>query len=156
MGSELVDGSSPPIVDFFKPKVEEVIQCHTEVFNKLFPYYLSLGMTYDLYWNGDCALPKHYREADKISRKRTNTEIWLQGMYIYEALCNVAPIYHTFAKSGTKPVDYPSRPYALTDEERLENEQIDQKERVLKKKRAFENWVSKLKLPKNEENDNEQ
>ena len=34
-------------------------------FRQVFPYYLSIGMTADEFWNGDNGLPKAFREADK-------------------------------------------------------------------------------------------
>ena len=51
-------------------------------------------MTYDQYWNDDCQLVKFYRKAHKLKNEQKNQELWLQGMYIYEALCNV-PCYFT-------------------------------------------------------------
>jgi hypothetical protein len=92
------------------------------MFYDQFPYYLSIGMTSEQYWDGDPSLPKYYRKADELSKKRRNQELWLQGMYIYEALCDVAPILHSFAKKGTKPLPYPDHPYAITERDR-ENEQ---------------------------------
>lgn len=46
------------------------------------------------------------------------------GMYIYEALCDVAPVLNAFAKKGTKPLAYRTEPYALfeKDHERQEQE----------------------------------
>ena len=90
---------------------------YTEKFYEAFPYYLSIGMTYDQYWNGDCTLPKYYRKADGIRKERRNEELWLQGMYIYEALCDVSPVLHAFAKKGTKPVPYLGEAYALTEKQ---------------------------------------
>ena len=98
------DGSAPSLT-------------YTEKFYELFPYYLSIGMTYEQYWNGDCTLTKYYRRADEIKKERLNEELWLQGMYIYEALCDVSPILHAFAKKGTKPVPYSDKPYSITAEQ---------------------------------------
>ena len=74
-----------------------------EVFNTHFPYYLSIGMTEEQYWDGDPELVKYYRKAEEIRNEKRNQELWLQGMYIYEALCDASPIFHAFAKKGTKP-----------------------------------------------------
>ena len=74
-------------------------------------------MTYDQYWNGDCTLTKYYRKADEIKKERRNEELWLQGAYIYEALCDVSPILHAFAKKGTKPQPYSDKPYSITAEQ---------------------------------------
>ncbi len=69
-------------------------------------------------------LVKYYRKADELRRKRRNEDLWLQGMYIYEALCDVSPILHAFAKRGTKPAPYVDHPYALTNNEREEEKKI--------------------------------
>lgn len=90
---------------------------YTEQFYSYLPFYLSIGMTYEQYWNEDCCLVKYYRKAYKLKKERDNEKMWLQGMYIYDALCDVSPIFKDFAKKGTKPLEYPDRPYAITSEE---------------------------------------
>jgi len=119
---------------------------YTEVFNEVFPYYLTIGMTYDQFWNEDCALVRFYRKADELQRKRRNEELWLQGMYVYDALCCVAPILHAFAKSGTKPTAYPDRPYPITKAEvEAERERQEQLE-VERLKAQFQSMVANLKI----------
>ena len=109
---------------------------YTSTFIEQFPYYLSIGMTPEQYWEGDPELAKYYRKADEIRRKRRNEELWLQGMYIYEALCDVAPVFHAFAKKGTKPRPYTEHPYALTHNDR-EEEQKRQEQRDREKARQY-------------------
>ena len=111
---------------------------YTTTFYDLFPYYLSIGMTAEQYWDGDSMLAKYYRKADDIHRKRMNEELWLQGMYIYEALCDVSPILHAFAKRGTKAVPYPDRPYALTADDRESEKKIQERRDREKAKRYME------------------
>lgn len=82
-------------------------------FNELFPLYLCMGMTEEQYWDKDCSLVVYYRKADEMKQERRNQELWLQGRYIYDALCLVSPVLHGFAKKGTKPKPYLSEPYAL-------------------------------------------
>lgn len=111
---------------------------YTEKFYELFPYYLSIGMTPEQYWEGDCTLTKYYRKADEMRKERRNEELWLQGMYIYEALCDVSPVLRAFAKKGAKPQPYPTKPYAITENQRKrENEEIERK-RIEKGKRFME------------------
>lgn len=70
-------------------------------------------MSYDEYWNEDCELVRAYRKAEKIRMEKRNYELWLQGLYIYEALCDASPLYRDFAKKGTKAHPYSSKPYPL-------------------------------------------
>ena len=94
---------------------------YTEKFYECFPYYLSIGMTADQYWNDDAELVKYYRKADELRLERVNREMWIQGMYIYEALCDASPIFHAFAKRGTKPHPYSDKPYPLTNRQHENN-----------------------------------
>jgi hypothetical protein len=114
---------------------------YTERFYEQFPYYLSIGMTPDQYWNGDPALAKSYRKADEISLDRRNQELWLQGMYIYEAICDASPILHAFAKKGTKPLPYPEKPYAITEKQREKNSQSKEKAISDKGKKMMEAFM---------------
>lgn len=91
---------------------------YTDKFNELFPYYLSIGMTEAQYWDGDCNLVLYYRRAEALRIDRKNQELWLQGAYIYDALCRVSPILHAFAKKGTKPSPYMTEPFALSEKQR--------------------------------------
>lgn len=86
---------------------------YTQDFYKMFPYYLSIGMTPEQYWDGDPMLVKYYREAECLRRQRVNEELWLQGLYVYEAICDVAPVLHAFAKRGTKAHPYIDAPYPI-------------------------------------------
>lgn len=87
---------------------------YTEIFEKRFPYYLSIGMTYEQYWEQDCNLVKFYREAEELRSERLNQQAWLQGMYVYDALARISPILQAFAKKGTKAKPYVEQPYPIT------------------------------------------
>ena len=93
---------------------------YSDIFYKKFPYYLSIGMTEEQYWDKDCCLVKFYRKAEELRKERVNQEAWLQGMYIYDALLRVAPVLHAFAKKGTKPQPYVEEAYPIT-EKKMEN-----------------------------------
>lgn len=115
MGGELVNPVPPP-------------SSWTKQFEDVCPWYLSIGMTYEQFWDGDCTAVRFYREAYKIKARRQNQEAWLQGLYIYDALCCVSPVLHAFAKKGTTVTPYPSEPYPLSKEDaaqknKEENEQ---------------------------------
>lgn len=111
---------------------------YTEKFYEFFPYYLSIGMTPEQYWEGDYTLVKYYRKAEELRNEKRNQELWLQGMYIYEAICDVAPILHAFAKKGTKPTPYSAKPYPLNDKQSKRDEEEKQRRLTEKGKRFME------------------
>lgn len=103
---------------------------YTKTFYEAFPFYLSIGMTPEQYWDGDSMLAHYYRKAEEMRQKRKNEELWLQGMYFYEALCDVSPIFHAFAKRGTKANPYPDHPYSISNKDReAEKERKEKLER---------------------------
>ena len=105
---------------------------YSEVFYKQFPYYLSIGMTEEQYWDRDSTLVKYYREAEQLRHERANQDMWLQGMYIYDAISRLSPILHAFAKKGTKPKPYPDEPYPIN--KRLEKQAEVNKEKAKSEK----------------------
>lgn len=139
MGSELVN--SAPLHTY----------TYAEQFNSQFPFYLSIGMTYDQFWNDDCELVVYYRKANELRSTQKNQELWLQGMYIYEALCCVSPVLHAFAKDGTKPLPYPDKPYAISEKEIKERKETIEKENRKKAMAVFMAWSSQLNVPSNTE-----
>ena len=117
---------------------------YTEKFYEFFPYYLSIGMTYEQYWEGDCTLVKYYRKAEELRNEKRNQELWLQGMYVYEAICDVSPILHAFAKKGAKPTPYSTKPYPLTDKQVKRDEEEKQRKLVEKGKRFMEAMATSI------------
>ena len=116
---------------------------YTKTFYEVFPYYLSVGMTPEQYWDGDSTLVKYYRKADELTRKRRNEHMWLQGMYIYDALCAVSPVLNAFAKKGTKPAPYPDHPYSLTNKDREEEKKFAERRAGEKARRYMESMMAK-------------
>lgn len=108
-----------------------------KLFDEHFPYYLSIGMTYEQFWQGDAELVVYYRKAQRIRNKRENQKLWMQGMYIYEAILDVSPILHAFAKPGTHPQPYRDMPYPI-DAEEVREQEI---ERLKQNARAFAQLV---------------
>ncbi len=111
---------------------------YTERFYQVFPYYLSIGMTPEQFWDGDCTLVKYFRKAEELRNDRRNQELWLQGMYIYEALCDVAPILRAFVAKGAKPTPYSEKPYPLNNKQSVRDEEEKQRRLAEKGKRFME------------------
>ncbi len=106
-------------------------------------------MSYDDFWFGDVSMVRAYRKADELNRRRQNEVLWLQGAYIYEALCDAAPIFHAFAKKGTKPHPYAKEPYAITESEIREREEREARAREERIKAEFAAFVAQMtkKMP---------
>lgn len=112
MDSELVSGSESSNGEGGGTSRPSSLSTYGEQFERLCPLYMALGMTYEQYWDGDAELVRAYRKAHELRQEMQNQTLWLQGMYIYEALCCVAPILRPFSKSK-KPIPYRSQPYPL-------------------------------------------
>lgn len=114
-----------------------------EVFKAKFPYYLSIGMTEEQYWDKDCELAKYYREAEAMRREKFNQDAWLQGMYVYDAIMRLSPILHAFAKKGTKPQPYVEVPYPISQAGVEEAKARKEKAVADKGKRFMEAFMAK-------------
>lgn len=103
------------------------------MFEDVFPYYLSIGMTYELFWLEEPKLVISYRKADEISRRRQNGEMWVNGMYTAEALA--ATVGNMFAKGNKHK--YPDEPFPITEQENRERIERAQKAKMEKMKALF-------------------
>ena len=98
-----------------------------------------MGMTYEQYWEGDPWAVIAYRKADRIQMQRKNEYAWIQGMYIYEAICDASPLLHPNAKRGTKAIPYREKPYPLDGEEKTPEQDVESER--LKGILYFKNWA---------------
>ena len=60
-----------------------------------------------------------YRKAYELKQEQRNSELWLQGLYVYEAILDASPILQAFAKSGTRPRKYTEKPYDLRPKKKV-------------------------------------
>lgn len=129
---------------------------YRELFEACFPVYLSFGMTYEQYWQGDCTLVRAYRKAEALRVQRANQMAWLEGRYFYEALCDASPLLHAFAKEGTEAYPYRDAPIPVTRDE-VENWRARQIEKQKEEFRAFADAMNaqRKKRPKGGEQDAE-
>ena len=105
----------------------------SELFEEIFPAYLAMGMTWTQFWIDEPKLAIAYRKADAIRKRRTNEELWLEGLYFAEALS--ATVGNMFSK-GQKH-QYPTEPYPLTEDEQKERREREEKARMERMKAAF-------------------
>ena len=125
MGPELLTEENPTLK-----------KTNTQVFEECFPFYLSIGMSYAEYWDGDPKLAQYYRKAYQIKQEEINNTAWLQGMYIYDA---VSTALHNslrgFGKNKPPAKDYAKQPYEFKNKVKSEAEkarevQIEQQKAI--------------------------
>lgn len=103
---------------------------YTEAFEKAFPQYLAMGMTYDQFWNDDVELVKFYREAFLLKQQLKEQDMWIQGAYFCEAIASC------FADKK-KPVHYPKEPHGYFEKHRAEKQRLAKEQQSDNKAKAM-------------------
>lgn len=112
-------------------------------FDELFPTYLLYGMTYEQYWEQDCELAVFYRKKHDLEITEYNQKIWLQGAYIYNVLCSVAPLYNSLKPQEPKP--YIKEPFPLNEQEKQVQEERENSEKIKEYMMSFMTKFNKEK-----------
>jgi hypothetical protein len=73
---------------------------------------MHMGMTWDEFWHGEPAIAAAVREKYKRDREARSQEMWLQGLYIYDAMRTA--IGNALQKKGARPKEYMKKPIRLT------------------------------------------
>ena len=98
-----------------------------ELFDRAFPEYLAMGMTYEQFWKQDCSLVIAYRKAYKLRQEEINRNAWLQGLYIFKALQTAPVTVNGFAPKGYTPEPYPNKPFDFAPkQEKTAQEKADE------------------------------
>lgn len=79
-----------------------------------------------------------YRKATELKQDEVNFNAWLQGMYFYEALSDVAPILRALSKAK-RPVKYSEQPYDLYGRKAAKEEEE-------KEKKSFQKNISAMEI----------
>lgn len=111
-----------------------------ELFERECPYYMAMGMSYEQFWDDNAELVVYYRKAEQIRQKRKNEELWLQGLYIYEALCDTSPLFRDLIKGRVKAHPYCTEPKPLTPlevKEYKEKKEREKREKIFKRMREI-------------------
>ena len=101
-----------------------------ETFERLCAWYLSIGMTYDDYWNGSPELVKTYREAHQYKTKAKNEELWREGYYVYIAVSTA--LSNGFRKKGATAQNYIEHPIPMTQLELKEQKEKEERTKLAK------------------------
>lgn len=111
-----------------------------ELFWKVLPEYLAIGMTAEEFWHGDLRLCKAYREAYAVKVENKYVSEWRMGVYVFEALKSAANAYREFGKVEDHP--FPDKPIFSTERSKEIIKEQEEKARMEKNKAAFEAFAA--------------
>lgn len=103
---------------------------YTQIFESVFPYFLSIGMTYEQFWYKNPHLVRDYTRAEELRTKKKNQELWLQGYYVYNAIGAFAEILPAFPRKGAKIHPYLEEPASLTEAEARQRQEEQRRKRA--------------------------
>ena len=115
----------------------------SQIFHKVFPEYLAMGMTFEQFWQQDCSMVVAYRKAYRIRQEEINRTAWLNGLYMYKALTSAPQFVQGFIPKGTKIEPYPNKPIDFTpvkpktEQEKLDDEVKAQSEQIKRNMMRF-------------------
>lgn len=92
---------------------------YTEAFEELCPIFMSNGLSYEDFWDGDVEKAKYIRLAALENEKRKNRDMWIQGRYFYEAVIAAYPVLNALSKKK-EPLPYLTEPIPVTEAEAKE------------------------------------
>lgn len=129
---------------FLDEKLSTEDKTYTEIFKEALPFYISIGMNVDQFYNEDVTLATIYRKAYDIKNERDNSRLWLQGLYIYDAI-NTS-LYNVFCrKSGQSAASYTQKPYPINQKQLEEDHEKSVERERAKAKVWMDNWVNAYK-----------
>ena len=95
------------------------------------PHCLSMGIGASEFWNMNIRTLRPYLMAEDIKREQTNYFMWLQGLYVYDAMSVV--IGNAFSKKGSKKLEYLHEPIKIlppTEEEKRIKAEKDRRKAI--------------------------
>lgn len=115
-------------IDYQSPSTNTKVFTLEEQLDELCSYYMAIGVPYNEFWYGDYTKLKYYDEAHKKKIEQTNQELWMQGLYFYNALgvC----LSNAFSKRNAKKQEYIKEPLRIFPKTEMEKEQEKEQERL--------------------------
>ena len=88
----------------------------SEFFDKMCPYYMLYGMTYDEFWEGDIWMAPIYKKYYELKIEEHNQFLHLAGQYNMLA----------YAATQDKKNKYPKQPFPITPSEAKRRKEAEQ------------------------------
>ena len=73
-------------------------------------------MTYEQFWYGEPRLCESFRKLHRLRIEQRNQELWLQGLYVYDALA--VALNNSFSKKKEKYMAEPLKLFEPTEDEK--------------------------------------
>lgn len=110
-----------------------------EFFAENEPFYLSIGMSHEGYWNGEPSLARTTLRAFNLTQQREMQQLnysnWLLGSYIESAVASVAN--NILGKENKYKSTYIDKPFPLFEEDKI----IDEEKEKEEAKKKVEMWL---------------
>ncbi len=88
---------------------------------------MAIGMPVEDYWEKPQRYCNYYLEAHMMKNQQRNEEMWVQGMYFYDAV-RVA-LQNGFGKKGAKRAKYAEKPFEIYPKLKTQEEIAVERER---------------------------
>ena len=79
----------------------------------ILPHYIAIGVSEEFFWDSCPTELKAYEEAHKKQLKEQNMLMWLNGMYISNAIMSTIGNSTWFRGKNSKLSEYPKEPFDL-------------------------------------------
>lgn len=112
------------------------------MFDDLCPVYMVYGMSYDEFWYGKPELAVAYRKAHRLRMEQTNQQLWLQGLYVFNAM-SVA-IGNALSKQKQKYIQEPIQIFPPTEDEKQAKAE-ETRRKLVEKLNAWKDAFDKAK-----------
>ena len=82
---------------------------------------MAIGMTYEEFWYGDPWKIKIFKKAHELKNEIANQQMWLQGLYIYDA---VGAVVNSVLGKKQKYIEHPLDLHPKTEAEKAREHSI--------------------------------
>ena len=100
------------------------------------------GMSYDEFWYGDPFRAVAYRQAHRLRIEQANQQLWLQGLYVHNAVA--VAINNAFSKTKQKYIAEPIKLFEPTEAEKKAKAE-ETRRKLVEKLNAWKDAFDKAK-----------
>jgi hypothetical protein len=99
--------------------------------------YLTYGMSYEQFWNGEPWIARSYYKAEQIKTENNSANAWLQGLYFYDALCVSLSNFSKGLAGKQGKAEYRKEPIRITPK--------TESEKKAEERKALDAYIESLK-----------